>query len=49
MAHETSTVDQNVQGSVIQDHLTLMRRYFDLLYSKNLDSGLGLVDETSSG
>jgi steroid delta-isomerase-like uncharacterized protein len=45
MAHETSTVDQNVQGSVIQDHLTLMRRYFDLLHTKNLDSVLGLVDD----
>ena len=45
MAHETSTVDRNLQDSVIQDHLTLMRRYFDLLYTKNLDSVLGLVDD----
>jgi hypothetical protein len=45
MAHETSTVDQNLRESVIQDHLKLMRRYFDLLYTKNLDPVLELVDD----
>ena len=45
MAHETSTVDRNLHESVIQDHLIMMRQYFDLLYTKNLDSVLGLVDD----
>jgi ketosteroid isomerase-like protein len=45
MAQETGTVDRNLHESVLQDHLTLMRQYFDLLYTKNLDSVLGLVHD----
>jgi steroid delta-isomerase-like uncharacterized protein len=44
MTHETSTVDRNLGENAIQDHLILMRRYFDLLYTKDLDSVLELVD-----
>jgi steroid delta-isomerase-like uncharacterized protein len=45
MAQETSTSDQDLREHDIHDHLALMRHYFDLLYTKNLDSLLELVDD----
>jgi steroid delta-isomerase-like uncharacterized protein len=45
MTRETSKDDLEQRERTVQDHLTLMHRYFDLLYTKDLDSLLELIDD----
>jgi steroid delta-isomerase-like uncharacterized protein len=45
MSPETSKQNLEPRERSVQDNLALMRRYFDLLYSKHLDSILQLIDD----
>jgi steroid delta-isomerase-like uncharacterized protein len=45
MARGTTEEDLEPRERRVQDNLALMRRYFDLLYTKDLDDLLELVDD----
>jgi steroid delta-isomerase-like uncharacterized protein len=45
MAGETSTATLEPHERKVQDNLALMQRYFDLLFSKDMDAMLELIDD----
>ncbi|HYA52423.1 MAG TPA: nuclear transport factor 2 family protein, partial [Streptosporangiaceae bacterium] len=45
MSPENSKENLELRERSVQDNLALMRRYFDLLFSKDLDSMLELIDD----
>ena len=45
MARETGQEGLESRGRSVQNNLALMRRYFDLLFTKDLDSMLELIDD----
>jgi steroid delta-isomerase-like uncharacterized protein len=45
MAGETSTARLEPRERKVHDNLALMRRYFDLLFSKDMDAMLELIDD----
>jgi SnoaL-like protein len=45
MAREPSKEDLESRQRSVQDNLALLRRYFDLLFTKDLDSMLELIDD----
>jgi steroid delta-isomerase-like uncharacterized protein len=45
MVQESTKEEQDSREHSVQENLALMRRYFDLLYTKDLDAMLELVDD----